>query len=64
MTEPKFSCNLRCMGTLIRSDLTPNEYAELRKRAIDKGQRIGAFVGDTLRKAHKLPPDKQRRGKQ
>lgn len=42
------------MGTLIRSDLTPTEYAELRKKAIDKGQRIGAFIGDSLRKAHKL----------
>lgn len=37
-------------GTLIRSDLTKAEYAEIRKQAIDKGQHVGAYVGAALRR--------------
>ena len=37
-------------GTLVRTDLTRAEYAEIRKQAIDKGQHVGAYVGAALRR--------------
>ena len=54
-------------GTLVRSDLTRDEYAEIRKVAIDRGLNVGKLTGNHLRKlipvdarAH-LDADKQRR---
>jgi hypothetical protein len=37
-------------GTLVRTDLTRDEYAEIRKAAIDKGQHGRKFCGDLLRR--------------
>ena len=36
-------------GTLVRTDLSREEYAELRKQAIDAGEKISTYAGAHLR---------------